>query len=336
MAILLAATQTAVCPVMAVAQSTDVVEVTNGDRFTGEVRRLERDELAFRTPAAGTIAIIWTEVVSITSTVHFDVELSSGERYSGTIASPSPRLLVVQTASGATKPIELTAIIRMIPVGATVRARTTGGIDVGATFTTADGARAYTLAATATNRTHSYETDLSFDSWLQRRTNTDTLTRNDFELDVRRFLHRRWFAVAKFDVQEDHELDLDWRVVAGGGIGRRLVQSNAMLLSVEGGLDYDGERYSSEGSTDHSAELFAGVDWDYFSPVWATEAKVVTTTFISLERQRARLKLDAQMRKNMFWNMYWSVNLFEHFDSDPPGDRERSNFGVSLGLGWSF
>ena len=115
-----------------------------------------------------------------------------------------------------------------------------------------------------------------------------------------------------------------------------MVQSNRMILSVEGGLDYDGESYGGEDSTDHSAELFAGVDWDYFSPTWATDATVAATTFISLERQRVRLDVDAKLRRDIFWSMYWSVNVFDAFDSDPPGDRARSNLGLSFTLGWTF
>ena len=318
------------------ASAQDVVEVTNGDRIRGTVRGLERAELAFRTDAAGTISIAWGQVVTITSSENLDVELSSGVRYSGTISSPSAGQLVVQTASGPTQPFDLNAVIRMTPIGTSFLARTSGSIDFGASFTKADGARSYTLDVDAANRTRSYETILDFDSWLQRRDDIDTLTRNDLQLDVRRLLPHRWYALAKFSLQEDDELDLDWRVLAGGGVGRRLVQSNRMLLSVEGGLDYAGESYASEDSTDHSAELFAGVDWDYFSPNWATDTTVVAATYISLERQRARLEIDAQLRRDIFWSLYWAVNIFESFDSDPPGDRERSNLGLSFTVGWSF
>ncbi len=76
---------------VAFAQPPTVVEVNTGDRITGDVRSLEHGLLAFRTPAAstpgarrwaGTISILWSEVVSLTSTQNLDVEVSSGERFS--------------------------------------------------------------------------------------------------------------------------------------------------------------------------------------------------------------------------------------------------------------
>jgi len=327
---------TVAAPTIVQSQRADVVQVSNGDRITGTVSGLDRGELSFRTAAAGTVSIAWTQVVTLTSTEILDVEVSSGERYSGTISSPADRQLIVQTASGPTPSIDMKSVIRMTPISASVRARTTGSVDFGASITTANDSKTYTLDAAVANRTRSYETEMTFASWLQKQDAAEALTRNDLELDVRRLLPRRWFAVAKVAVQEDGELDLDWRVVAGGGIGRKLIQSTRMRLAVEGGLDYDSERYGHGVGTDRSAELFAGVDWDYFARTWATDSSVAATTFISLERQRARLELDAQLRRDMFWNMYWSVNVFESFDSDPPGDGERSNLGVSFTLGWSF
>jgi hypothetical protein len=318
------------------ANAQDVVEVKNGDRIKGTVSRLRRGQLEFSTEAAGTISIAWHQVVALTTQQALEVELASGARYTGTIASPSAGQLVVQTASGNSPAIDSSQVVRIISIGAAFRARTTGAIDFGANVTKADGARSYTLDAEASNRTRSYETGVSFESWLQRRDDEDTLTRNDLSLDVRRYFGQRWYALGTFGLQEDDELELEHRIVAGGGVGRMLVQSNAMLLSVEGGLDYDGERYDSRDSTEHSAEILAGVDWDYFAPNWATDILIAAVTYVSLERQRARLELDAQMRRDIFRNLYWSMNVFESFDSDPPGDRERSNVGLSLSVGWSF
>jgi hypothetical protein len=328
------------------AQSTDVVEVASGDRVRGDVRRLERGHLAFRTASAGpghqrfagTISIVWTEVVSLTSKQNLDVELASGERFAGTISSPSPGRLVVQTPTGPTRPIDIEEFVWISPIEAGFRGRTTGSIDFGLNFTNAHDARTYTLSAEALHRSpaHAYETQVTFSSWLSARDDAERLTRNDVAVDVRRRLPQRWFAVAKFGAQQDEPLDLDVRLIAGGGAGRTLVRSNHTRLSVQGGLDYDGEQYASAGSFDHSVEAFAGVDWDWFAIGVDTKAAIVATTFISLERQRARLELDGTLRRDVFWSMYWALNISESFDSDPPGDRPRSDLGLAFSLGWSF
>jgi len=42
------------------------------------------------------------------------------------------------------------------------------------------------------------------------------------------------------------------------------------------------------------------------------------------------------VRHDIFGNMYWAFNIHEKFDSDPPDDSPRSDFGLSLSLGWTF
>src|SRR6476620_9747770 len=230
------------------AQGTGVVEVASGDTIRGDVRRLEHGRLDFRTPAAstpgaqrwaGTISIVWSEIKLIASSEQLEVELASGEVLVGTISTPRPRQLVVQTASGPSRPIDMNTIVRIVPMEHGFRARTTGSLGFGLALTRET--RTYSLDGDAVHRSlhHAYTTQLTFASWLQARDDTDNLTRNTVNLDMRRRLANRWYAVAIGEATQDDELDLDARIVAGGGVGRHLIKSNRHELRAEGGLDYD-------------------------------------------------------------------------------------------------
>ena len=334
-------------PAVVAAQAPDVVEVASGDRIRGDITRLQRGELEFRTISAGpgrprfagTIFIIWSEVVSLTSGKPLDVETASGGRFTGSIASPSSGRLIVQTGAGQSRALDIREVVGIIPVESGFRGRTTGSIDFGVNFANPDNAWTYTLDAEALHRsrTHAYETQTSFNSWLTAREHTDRLTRNDLSVDVRRRLSNRWFGLATGMLQQDEPLELNVRVLLGGGVGRRLVQSNATVFSVEGGLDYAGEDYESAEPFDHSLEAFGGLHWDYF-PAASSDltASLDAGTFISLARPRARLQIDGSLRHDMFWDTYWAFNIHERFDSDPPDDRPRSGLGLSFSLGWAF
>lgn len=336
----------ALLPVGVSAQDADVVVVASGDRIRGDVRRLHHGRLAFRTLAgpapggqrwAGTISIVWTEVVSLTSAQPLVIELTSGERFTGSIASSSPGHLVVETASGPTPPIPMTRIVGIFPVEDGFRARTTGSLDFGLSLSNAQDARTYTLNGEATHRSEDYlyDTHVVLSSWLSARTGADTLTRNDVAADVRRWLPHRWFGIAKARLQQDEHLDLDLRFAAGAGAGRMLWKSNSTVLLVQGGLAYNAENYHNR-DTDHSAEAVAGVQWDWFESGSTLEASFVADTYVSLARARARLDLEAAIRRDIVWDLYWAVNVFERFDGDPPNDRPRSDFALSMTLGWVF
>jgi hypothetical protein len=79
-----------------------------------------------------------------------------------------------------------------------------------------------------------------------------------------------------------------------------------------------------------------GVEWHWFEIGGSTEASVNATTFVSLARARGRFELDASLRRELFWDLYWSANVFESFDGNPPDDRPRSDLGLSFTVGWTF
>ena len=324
-------------PALVQAQPSDVVEVTNGDTINGTVSGLERGTLSFRTAAAGTLSITWGEVVHVTSTQNLDIELMTGERFVGSITSPTPKTLIVQTATGPSRPIAMADVVYITLIEEGFRGRTSGSLDFGFMFATLNNTRTYTLDGELAYHSpaHAYETDVTFNSWLSARDDVDKETRNALALELRRRLPSRWFAVGMLEGQQDDELQLDARVLAGGGIGRMLVKSSHAEFSAQGGLDYDGERYDGDDSFANSVEVFGGVDWDWFAGS-STEARVVATTYVSLERERVRLEWDASVRRNIFWSLYWAANVYDSFDSDPPSDQPRSSLGVSLTFGWSF
>jgi hypothetical protein len=331
-------------PPDALAQGTGVVEVASGDRIRGDVRRLEHGRLDLRTPRAapgaerwaGTISIVWSEITLIASSDRLEVELVSGEVIVGTIETPQPRRMLVQTASGPSALIDMNDVVRIVPMEHGFRARTTGEIGFG--FVLTRDTRTYSLNGDALHRSlnHAYETQIGFASWLLSQEDTDHLTRNSVKVDVRRRLPNRWYAVAKGEATQDDELELDARLLAGGGVGRRLIQSNRHELRAEGGFDYDGDRFTGTGAFDHSAEAFAGINWNWFEPGHSMDAEADATTFFGLTRSRFRLEVDASVRREVLSDIYWSVKVFEDFDSDPPDARPRSNVGVTFLIGWTF
>lgn len=328
------------------AQEPDVVEVASGERIKGDVDRLYRGRLEFRTARsaagrprfAGTISIVWSEVVSLTSMKTLDVMLVSGEMFAGTISTPKSGTLIVQTATGPSQPLAFDQIVWITPINDGFRPRTTGSIDFGLEWVHAENARSYTLNAAADHRSasHAYETKIKYESYLATRDDVETLTRNDGRVEVERRLADRWFAFGTFRGQQDAQLELDARFVAGGGIGRMLVRTNRGHLSVKGGLDYDGERYSEIGEFDHSAEALAALDLDFFEPGNTLDATVEGNTHFNLSRSRFRAEWDASVRKDVFWDLYWAVNFFDSYDSDPPTDTPHRNLGLSITLGWTF
>lgn len=65
----------------------DTIIMKNGDRFTGEVKRLEQGVLYIETDYfSGSVGVDWLQVERVESTATYQVILSGGKRLTGTIS----------------------------------------------------------------------------------------------------------------------------------------------------------------------------------------------------------------------------------------------------------
>lgn len=320
----------------ATAEDNDVVLLTSGNRLVGRIIELARGQLTFRITGAGTVDINVTNIETLSSERMFYVELPSGEWLSGSIASAGPGMLAIREASGATRTVSMNEVIRMTWIGATMRERTAGDLEVGFDYVSDNDAIDWTFAGDLRNRTRNYLNELSLDSLLRRESGDTTQRRTDLELASRRFFPGRRFIMARVEASEDRELDLDSRYLVAGAGGLTFLQSSRMTLSAYAGVDYILEDYRGVPGNDNSAEALAAVEWDWFEPGGDTELETRTTVYRSFDRERWRGEATASLRRDIFRNFYWSINLFHSYDSDPPADLENSDFGLTIAVGLSL
>jgi hypothetical protein len=326
---------TAGCCVYAQQVDRDVVVLTTDNRLEGEVIGLSRGELAFSIDGAGRVDIDWNNVETLTSARAFDVELESGERLSGSIFSPSAGRLAV-TAGTTPATVDTEQVVRITPLAATATDRTSGYVDFGLDFLTANDELDLRINAEVENVMRNFITTFSMDSIVSKVDDETAQRRNYFQLASRRLLENRWFVVGRLHLEEDLELDLDSRTLLGFGGGRTLLQSNRAVVALYGGLAADRERYRGIPGTDETAEAFVTVEWDWFELGADTQVSTNATTYFSFDRSRRRVELDASLRRSIVGNVHWSVSLYESYDSDPPEGLENSDLGLSFAIGRSF
>jgi hypothetical protein len=314
------------------AADADVVLLMSGNRMTGRIMGLSRGQLTFAIDGAGSVDINANNIEMLESTRTFDIELASGERLSGTISATLPGKLAITAATGA-RTVEIRDVVRITWVGASIRERTSAALELGFDFLSGGDAVDWTFNGEVENRTQHYLSEASLDSLVRRQNHETTQRRTDFEIAARRFLPDRWFVLGRFEARDDQELGLDSRFLAAGAVGATLLQSNRTTLAVYGGLDYALEDYSGIPGNDDSIEALGALEWDWFEIGADTEVDTRATVYRSFDRSRVRVEFDGTLRRDMFRNFYWSLNLFESYDSDPPPGFEHSDFGLTLAVG---
>jgi putative salt-induced outer membrane protein YdiY len=312
----------------------DEALLMGGNRLTGTVRNLARGELEFAIDGVGTASIEWSNVERLSSERRMDVELASGERLEGTIASPVPGRLEVTNGAGS-REFQMTDIVRIHPIETGFLERASGSVDFGIAALGAHDEKDFTLNLEGEHRTVNYLTEASMSLLVRELDGEKAQDRKDIALAGRRFLSNRWFVIGQLGWEDNQELTLDSRALLGVGAGRVLVQSNRMVLSLYGGVDYAVERY--EGiETDRSPEAMGALEFDWFEVGDDTTASTRLAVFRNLDRNRTLVQLDATLHRDFFDNFFWSVTVYEILDGDPPPGAEDNDYGVTVGIGRNF
>ena len=74
--------------------------LANGDRITGEIVRLERGRLEFKTDDAGTLYLEWDKLSSLVTTRVVEVLTTDGRRFLGSLGPAAARSITVVTSEG--------------------------------------------------------------------------------------------------------------------------------------------------------------------------------------------------------------------------------------------
>src|SRR5215204_5068247 len=109
---------------------TDVVTLANGDRITGEVVRLDRGKLEFKTDDAGTLYLEWDKLSSVVAQRSVEVLTTDGTRYVGSLGPAPIRSITVVTADGEVA-LPMTRVTLITQVGLNFWRQLEGSIDAG-------------------------------------------------------------------------------------------------------------------------------------------------------------------------------------------------------------
>lgn len=320
------------------AQRTDVVVLANGDRITGEVSRLERGRLEFKTDDAGTIYFEWDKIVRLEAVRDFEVLTSDFRRLIGRLSTTGQGTLVI-TAPDVTTSVPISEITNILPLGASFWSRVDGTFDSGFTYTRSSAIAQFTLNSNTTYHRPSFVFHLTASATLTHETDTDERDdRGAVGFSYVRYRRGNLFfsGAARFETNES--LGLLLRSEVGGQIGQRFVNTNRAQLETGAGLVVtDEEAVDSESQQNIEGVLtFKYSFYAYNQP--QTNVDVSMRYYPSLsEWGRQRIQFDSSLRRELWKDFFVSLNLFDTFDSQPPQpDAARNDFGVVTSLGWSY
>jgi putative salt-induced outer membrane protein YdiY len=324
----------------------DVVIMSNGDMFTGEIKELEHGELVFKSDyMKDSVHLDWKRVKSLRSKDVFIVAFSDGRRVTGTIAKHAE----AHTNEGrdfsvisAEVPVEVQAldVIRVQPQELSFWNQLTGSINYGFSFT---GGNSRTVSSSLgasvgfNNEKNAIRvaTSSQFDS-QDRSSNTNRVT---FDSEYLHALNTRWVAEGLVSLLKSNQQDLKLRSTYGGGLGRRLIQTDRTSMLAIAGAAFSHETYAAPPGPDlvrSNAEGLLGLTFNTFR-FKTLNFNSQAFLFCSLnDPGRVRLSSQSNLRIELVRNFNWNLQLYENYDTRPPVTAPKNDLGITTSVGWTF
>jgi putative salt-induced outer membrane protein YdiY len=321
----------------------DTIIMKNGDRFTGEVKRLEQGVLYIETDYfSGSVGVDWLQVERVESTATFQVILSGGKRLTGTIskveAEAAPNSDFKVHARGGDVPASSADVVEISSQKQTFWRQLKGSIDVGYSFTSGNNQSSLSTDANAVYEAQHWAVGASYTASNSGQTGGATTNLLDTQFFGERFLNRNSFVLGLSDFLHSSQQDVQLRTTLGGGYGRYLKRTNQNELRWVIGLDYSQASYQSGNMqpVQKNAELLLGVQYQLFHfDRYTLQTQMLVFPGLS-DFGRVRFTTNDTLSVKLSNNFYWNFTFWDNFDSRPPLNAQRNATGLSTGLGWKF
>ena len=328
------------CAVTALAKRTDdVVVMKNGDRMTGEIKKLQRGELTFKAGyMAESVDLDWSKVARLESQDPYLISFTTGYQIAEHFRLVDTGEDNFQIGPNGVLKLRQMDVLRILPIEGKFWKQLEGSIGLGLNYTSGNDQYQAELTASATYRRGDDAITGSIDSSFSGQTKGTRSARNQFDVDYRRRISPRWFAGGLFDLLRSDQQSLDLRVTGGGIIGRSLLLTERTRMSTFFGLAVNREKYKVVPARQWTtnADAIGGFDFTTFrfSRTDLTSHFYVFPSLNTPGRLRTQLKTDLNYKiAKDFW---WGFHIYENFDNKPPIKADKNDLGVSASLSWKF
>jgi len=326
----------------ALAKRNDLVIMKNGDRLTGEVKKLEHGVLYVDLDyVSGSVGLDWLKVEQVQSTGGFQVVLKNGDRVAGTIEKVTPaeapdKDFAIHSTPGDVR----TAAPDVVTIESQKRSfwrQLTGAIDFGANFTSGNSQTSLSADASANYLSTKFFAGGSFDSSFSGQSGGSQSNLLELQGLEGRFLNRNSFLTGLQDFLHSSQQDLALRTTLGGGYGRYVLRTNHDMLSWVAGAVYTHEDFqSTDQPAAENIEALLGLQYQMFRfDRYNLQSQLLVYPGLS-DFGRIRMTTKTTFSMKLVNNFHIDFSILDNFDSSPPFNAKRNELGLSNSLGWTF
>jgi hypothetical protein len=200
---------------LAAKRKDDVVVMRNGDKITGELKKLENGVLYFKADYMTDAAQLdWARVEGLETRDSYTIFFTTGKRDTGTIEiagnQPAGSGFAITSGSEVFRATRW-EIVGIHPVEDNFWHQLTGSVDYGFDFTGGMNTAQPTFSSDVAYRTENLGIQLDGSSVVNRQNGTRSSGRNTLDFFYLRYLNNRWFVSVTSDLLNSQQQDLTLR-----------------------------------------------------------------------------------------------------------------------------
>jgi hypothetical protein len=335
-----------VCSSSFARQKTDVLVMKNGDHLTCEIKGLDAGVLYVSFDYIdGTSSVDWSKVARVESKQLFLVKTEDGSVYRGTLktaqtAADKPMRIEVLEAPEQNLVIDSSHIVQMVGTSNSFWRRLNGQIGFGVTYSKANQATQYNLAADASYQRERWNAEVGAKSNLSSSSGASAATYNSIDFKAQHLMpQKNWFYSGLANILQSSAQGISLQTSIGGGIGRYVTNTNRARVAVLGGLAWQNTDYTTSANQGPNANVLAALIYAQANVFRFSRTNLeVDGTFLPAlsEAGRIRFNMNAAYYVKLFSNLKWNVSFYGNWDNQPLPGFASGDYGTSSGLSWTF
>lgn len=308
----------------------DVLFMKNGDRITGEIKRVWDEELFIESDYADEFAVSLDEIARIESDADFKIELRDNRTVIGRLATSASGEMILVTEE-STRPITPTAIGELEQIDDYFDWSARSDLSIDANRGNTESSDFLWQAATLVKfGDHRHTLDFRFDR--EEQDGVTTKEQRYVKYLYSWFFSERWFLSTGATYERDPVRELNYRYTPGAGIGFQFFEDAHRLLEVS--VSALGVREKLGGIKDSSTagrwdlryrRKILGGDLDFFH----------NHRFVLYLRGRTNKTVDSStgLRWGIWGDLYLNAQVDWDWESDPAAGNEQEDITYALGVG---
>lgn len=330
-------------PALAKVKRHDTITMKNGDRLTGEIKRLEQGVLYVATDYfSGNVGVDWLQVAKVESTANYQIVLSDGQRLTGKISKrevqSAEELDFKVSAPSGEVPISGTNVVQIGSQKQNFWRQLQGNIDLGYNYTSGNSQSSLSTSANAEYIAPRWGSGASYNASYSGQSGGTATNLFQVQAFGERFLNRNSYLIGLSDFLHSSQQDLVLRTTLGAAYGRYFVRNNTNEFRWLVGGDYTRASYQSglAQPIQQNGELLLGTEYRLFHfDRYSMQSQLLLFPGLS-DLGRIRMTANGTFNVKLSNNFHFDFSLWDNLDSRPPLNAKKNALGLSTGLGWTF